>query len=99
MSSNIHNPRAVIEAAAAVSTTCPRKGLFNNVFHLIVVEAHSETFLTGGSLNCSTSLDRCPCFVLLASQGSDSVSASSRFCWELRGLKLKVTDINPHLLE
>jgi len=63
------------------------------------MEASSATFLTRGSLNWSIPLDFCPRLVLLASRGSESVSAAARFCGEPRGLEWKVTGIQALSLE
>ena len=99
LSSNFHNPRRFIQAAAAISSTSSGKGLSNNVFCLIVVEACSTTFLTCGSLNWSRSLDFCPRLGFLASRGSESVSSAARFWWESRRLEWKVMGIKALSLE
>jgi hypothetical protein len=96
---NFHNPWAIIQAVAAISSTSSGKGLSKNVFRLIVMEASSATFQTSGSLNWSIPLDFCPQLVFLASRGLESVSAAAHCCWELRGLEWKVTGIKAFSLE
>jgi len=83
LSLNFHNPRAHTQAAAAISFTSCVKGLSNNVFGLIIMEASSTTFVTRGPLNWLIPLDFCPRLLILASQASESVSAAECLCWEL----------------
>jgi len=84
---------------AAISSTSSEKGLLNNVFHLIVMEASSATFLTCGFLSWLIPLNFCPGLVSLASHGLESVSATAHFCWELWGLERNVTGIKAIALE
>lgn len=71
----------------------------NNVFHLIVREACYATFLTGGFLNRSIPSDFCPLLAFLGFRGSESVLATARFWWKLRGLELKIRCIKALSLE
>jgi len=63
------------------------------------MEPCSTTYLTCQSLNLSIHLGFCSHLVFLASVGSESVSATASFCWELTELEWRVTVINTLLLE
>jgi len=99
LSSNFHNLQAFVQAAAAIWSTSSEKGLLYNVFHLIIIKASPATVLTRRSLNWSIPLDFWPLLVILASRGSESVSAAPYFCWELWGPEWNVTGIKACSLE
>jgi len=99
LSSNFYNPWDCIEAVAAFSSPSFGKGLLNHVFHLIIMEEWSTTFLTCGSLNRTIHLKLCLRVVALASRGSESASAKAHVCWELWGLEWKVTGFEALLPE
>jgi len=63
------------------------------------MDACSVTFSTHGFLNWLIPLDCSPDIVFLASWGSESVSTTVCFCWDLHGPEWKVTRIKDHSLE
>jgi len=89
----------MIQAAAAILSTSSGKGLLDNLFRMVILEACSATFQSCGSLNCLIPLDHCPHLVFLYSQGSRSAAAAARFGWQLRGLEWNVTSIKALSIE